>query len=244
LTGVQFMKTKDYVQVTGLIDQTQIYYAANDSGGEMDPHGADERGNPLGGLIFSKAFTNGTWTQAVEWHNFMGGNVFCLKACDPAGPNAASYCQHIYDRIGCQYNAPAAYENGVFLSCLGDDQDFPGVYTGSDGIVSTYQQPAESLGPISTLPYTAKIPASSSCTTYTSSLLYANAPSATIGSSTSVSATPNAKSITRISTGTQASAASSSQTGTPGAAARGASAGAVGSLAAVLGASLFAALAL
>lgn len=67
MTGVQFMKTSAYIQVTGLIKQDQIYIAANDSGGEMDPHGADQRGNPLGGLLFSKAF-NGNFVQAIEWH--------------------------------------------------------------------------------------------------------------------------------------------------------------------------------
>lgn len=36
----------------------------------------------------------------------------------------------------------------------------------------TYQQPAEELGPITTIPYTARIPASSQCTPYTSSAIY------------------------------------------------------------------------
>jgi hypothetical protein len=105
----------------------------------------------------------------------MGSGQFCLKACDPSRPNAANYCQHIYDRIGCAYNAPASYEEGVFESCLGDSQDFPGVYTGANGVVSTYSQPPESLGPISTMPYTAKIPATSQCSIGVSSQLYAGA---------------------------------------------------------------------
>jgi hypothetical protein len=247
LTGVQFIKTSAYVQITGLIKQDQIYIAANDSGGEMDPHGADQRGNPLGGLLFSKAFNGNSFVQAVEWHNFMGGNVFCLKACDPSGPDAARYCEHVFDRIGCKYNAPAAYQDNVFLSCLGENQDFPGVYTGTDGKVTTFQQPPESLGAISTMPYEPKIPATSSCTTYTSAQLYANAPAATISgaSSSVVSSVARSSSNTRTSSGARPSA-SNSQTNstTTGAAARGVSAGAVGSLAGVLGASLFAALAL
>ena len=105
----------------------------------------------------------------------MGGGQFCLKACDPSRPNAANYCQHVFDRIGCAYNAPASYADGIFDSCLGDSQDFPGIYTGADGVVSTYVQPAESLGPISTMPYTPKIPATSSCSTGVSSELYAGA---------------------------------------------------------------------
>jgi len=248
LTGVQFIKTPAYVQITGLIKQEQIYIDPSDSGGELDPHGADQRGNPLGGLLFSKAF-NGNWVQAVEWHNFMGGGAFCLKACDPANADAANFCQHVFDRIGCNYNAPAAYQDGIFLSCLGDNQDFPGVYTGADGKVSTYVQPPESLGPIQTMPYQPKIPATSQCTTFTSAQLYANAPAATISAASSgtsmASASAKTTKATTKTTGTSTrSSASSSPTGTTGAAARGVSAGAVGSLAAVLGASLFAALAL
>lgn len=65
--------------------------------------------------------------------SFMGSNIFCIKACDPAGADAAHYCEHVFDRIGCNYNAPAAYQDAVFESCDGDLQDFPGVYTNSAG---------------------------------------------------------------------------------------------------------------
>lgn len=41
LTGVQFLKTPDYIQIVGFINQTQIDMADGDYGGEMDPHGAD-----------------------------------------------------------------------------------------------------------------------------------------------------------------------------------------------------------
>ena len=72
---------------------------------------------------------------------------------------------------------------------MGDNQDFPGIYT-SDGQVVTYTQPAESLGAISTMPYTPVVPASSSCTTFASADLYKEAislfgtSSATAGAST------------------------------------------------------------
>ncbi|KAJ7484748.1 hypothetical protein FB451DRAFT_1555186 [Mycena latifolia] len=184
LQGVQFMKTPDYVQVVGFIEQTFINMVADDSGGELDPHGADLRGNPLGGLVYSTAFgsDNNTYTQVIEWHNFMGGNQFCFKVCDPAGANAANFCQHIYDRIGCSYNAPNAAQNGTFEACLGDSQDFPGIYT-ENGQVMTYHQPAESLGVISTMPYQPKVPASSSCTPFTSAALFSalGTPSTTAG---------------------------------------------------------------
>ena len=44
---------------------------ANDSGGELDPHGADLRGNPLGGLVYSNAWSGENLTdyqQVIEWH--------------------------------------------------------------------------------------------------------------------------------------------------------------------------------
>ena len=130
---------------------------------------------------------------------FFGGNFFCFKVCDPAGPNAARYCEHIYDRIGCFYNAPNNAQNGTFESCQGDNQDFPGIYTDPTGQIQTYSQPPESLGAISTMPYQPTVPASSNCVTYTSSAIY-NAlptPSATTPPSSSSSVRPTS---TRTST--------------------------------------------
>jgi hypothetical protein len=121
----------------------------------------------------------------------MGNNVFCIKACDPAGKNAASLCQHTYDRMGCAYNAPNAARNGTFESCEGEDQDPPGVYT-SSGKVVTYTQPPESLGPIRSVPYKARVPASSNCATFQSARLFA---ALTSGASVS-SATPSAAAST------------------------------------------------
>ncbi|KAG5640748.1 hypothetical protein DXG03_007317 [Asterophora parasitica] len=190
LTGLQFTKTPDYVQIVGFLTQNNVNLQPDDFGGEMDPHGADLRGNPLGGLMYSNAFgTNkNAYTQVIEWHNFIGSNAFCLKVCDPAGPNAAQYCQHIYDRIGCAYNAPNNAQNNVFESCLGDNQDFPGVYV-ENGVTKTYTQPPESLGPISTIPYVARVPASSSCTPFQSSALFAAAATVLPPATTSASAT-------------------------------------------------------
>ncbi|KAG7451468.1 uncharacterized protein BT62DRAFT_916469 [Guyanagaster necrorhizus] len=186
LKGVQFIRTPGYLQVTGFIDQTKINIQDGDYGGELDPHGADLRGNPMGGLMYTTGWSsdNSTYTQAIEWHNFMGGNAFCFKICDPSGPNPADLCQHIYDRIGCAYNAPNNAQQGVFESCQGDNQDPPGIYT-SGGVVMTYTQPAESLGPITSIPYTARIPASSNCVSFASSALYTDGPTVTTTSSTS-----------------------------------------------------------
>lgn len=180
LQGVQLIKTPNYIQIAGFIDQTQVNIAANDYGGELDPHGADLRGNPLGGLMYSNAFpsnggNNDSYQQVIDWTNFMGGNGFCMKVCDPAGQNQQALCQNIYDRLGCAYNAPNNAQKGVFEVCDGDDMSPVGVYT-TNGATSTYFQPAESLGPITTVPYTATPAPSSNCVTYASTALYTGQP--------------------------------------------------------------------
>jgi len=218
ITGVQFMKTPDYVQVTGFITQELINIQKDDSGGELDPHGADQRGNPLGGLLFSNAW-GGQFTQAVEWHNFMGGGTFCLKACDPAGAHAADYCQHIFDRIGCQYNAPAAYVDGKFESCDGDNQDFPGIYT-ENGAVVTYTQPPESLGAIQSMPYTARVPASSNCVAHDVATLWSGAPAATALPSSSTGTVTRTSSRTISTIRASGAAAASTTTSKPNGASR------------------------
>lgn len=47
LTGVQFLKAPSYVLVAGTINQAGVNINSTDTGGEMDPHGADEVGTPL-----------------------------------------------------------------------------------------------------------------------------------------------------------------------------------------------------
>ncbi|TRM69842.1 hypothetical protein BD626DRAFT_448002 [Schizophyllum amplum] len=208
LTGVQFMRTSAYVQVIGFIDQTKINIQDGDYGGELDPHGADLRGNPMGGLVYSTAFgpDNNTYTQMIEWHNFMGGNAFCFKVCDPSNEHAADYCQHVYDRIGCAYNAPNNAQDKVFESCEGELQDYPGVYTGDDGQTTTYTQPAESLGAITTMPYQPRVPASSNCVSFESTALYTEAAKASGSSSAS---SGSGGSLEASSTGNSAAASGS-----------------------------------
>jgi len=194
ITGVQWLYAKNYVQAVGFIDQTQVSLAATDQGGELDPHGADEQGNPLGGIVFSNGFgttantfdsalhahQNGssTYTQVIEWIDFIGGGIFCLKMCNPAGPNAAKLCDHIYDRVGCTYNALADYNNinGTFQVCDSDDMTPPGVYT-VNGQTTTWTQGPEGV-PV-TPPYTTSIPPSSNCHTYASTDLFAAAATVT-----------------------------------------------------------------
>lgn len=147
-----------------------------------------------------------------------------MKACDPAGPNAAHFCEHIYDRIGCQYNAPAAYVDGVFESCEGESQDYPGIYTDASGAVQTYTQPPESLGAISTIAYTARMPKSSNCVPATSSAIYTGLPSvagaaatsaaASTGSSAAAAATTGAAGTSKAAAGTTTRASAASASGT------------------------------
>lgn len=70
ITGLQHLRTPDYIQVVGFIDQTKINMKAGDFGGEMDPHGADLRGNPMGGILYSNIWT-GDYVQAVEWTKYV-----------------------------------------------------------------------------------------------------------------------------------------------------------------------------
>lgn len=156
--------------------------------------------------------------RADPYISFIGGNAFCFKACDPAGPDAARLCEHRYDRIGCAYNVPNNAKNGVFEACKGDNMDpvggalspfvlliallmLPTVYTDASGAVQTYTQPDESLGPISTMPYTAKVPQSSECRAFQSAAVYTGLPKPT---STPTPTSSSAAGVTGTSKGTAA----------------------------------------
>jgi hypothetical protein len=114
----------------------------------------------------------------------MGGSAFCMKLCDPKGKNPGGYCQNIYDRLGCVYNALNNAKNGTFKVCDGQDMTPPGLYTGASGATQTYFQPPESLGPITSVPCTPVVPASSNCVTYHSTNLYTALPTPTGGATT------------------------------------------------------------
>ncbi|EIN04085.1 carbohydrate-binding module family 13 protein [Punctularia strigosozonata HHB-11173 SS5] len=138
LKGVHFVRTPDYVQVTGVGDFTKINVKKGDAGGELDPHGADSRGNPIGGLVYGDTF--GANLQYHEWTSFISDTEFCFRAC--VGPNARENCQHIYDEMGCYWNMPANYDAGVFESCKADDDLPMGVYGTSTWHQGTSPTPA------------------------------------------------------------------------------------------------------
>ncbi|KAF5334812.1 hypothetical protein D9611_012942 [Ephemerocybe angulata] len=58
LKGVQWMKTPDYVQAVGFIDQTFLNMLPEDWGGEMDPHGADLACTLPGSRLHASAASN------------------------------------------------------------------------------------------------------------------------------------------------------------------------------------------
>ncbi|KAG8907631.1 hypothetical protein FRB99_003093 [Tulasnella sp. 403] len=173
ITGAHWVQTPDYVQVTGIGDFTKIGIPASDSGGELDPHGADGNGNPIGGLVFGNSY-GGSYIQYHEWTNFMSSTEFCIRACKP-GPNAAALCQHIYDLQGCHWNMPGNYDGGYFESCFGDTGLPMGVY-GS----STWQQ---GTGPT---PDPHPAPPSSSCVRVASLTSYSPLPTASYSTSVTI----------------------------------------------------------
>ncbi|KIY73299.1 hypothetical protein CYLTODRAFT_428616 [Cylindrobasidium torrendii FP15055 ss-10] len=188
ITGAHFVKSADFVQITGVGDLTKLNIPAGDAGGELDPHGADGNGNPIGGLVFSTAF--GGLQQIHEWTNFMAADQFCFRACDPAGKDPAAYCQHIYDVMGCGWNMPANYDPGLFESCDADSGEPMGVYGGS-----TFHQ-----GDAAT-PEPHPVPASSNCK---------NEPTIANGAATPATATVTGGSKASSSGVSQSSVASSS----------------------------------
>jgi len=187
ITGAHFVQTPNYVQLTGIGDLTQINIPAGDAGGELDPHGADGNGNPIGSLVFTTAFT-GQPEQAHEWTDFVSATQFCFRVCHDSA-QAPALCNHIYDTMGCAWNMPGDYTAG-FTSCRGDDDLPMGVYG-----TSTFFQGQPST------PAAHPAAATSSCTTISS-----------ISNSVSIAIATNTSSVaksTATATGAGASKTSS-----------------------------------
>ncbi|KAF9048889.1 carbohydrate-binding module family 13 protein [Panaeolus papilionaceus] len=148
LQGVHFVKTPEYVQVTGVGNFTKINVPKGDSGGEMDNRGADGKGNPIGGLLYGNSFGSGL--QFHEWTTFLSDGEFCVRAC--VGARAKQLCNHIYDVMGCYWNIPANYNRNQYEECDGNAATPMGVY----GTSTWYQGVSPTPGPHSA-------PASSNC---------------------------------------------------------------------------------
>lgn len=73
ITAAQFLVTPAYIEVVGMYQQNATDMNPTDSGGEEDPHGADNLGNPLGSWVGSTNFTGGDGTDPVQATSWVGG---------------------------------------------------------------------------------------------------------------------------------------------------------------------------
>lgn len=139
VTAAHFVKTPLYVQIMALGDFTRIGIKANDSGGELDPHGQTNKGNPIGGNVTSNISGKDVFYE--EWMNYVGHDILCFRVCtagsDQATPQAE--CQHTLDEMGCTWVMPGNYDNDAFDSCDADPAYPPGLYV-DNGSTSTFQQ--------------------------------------------------------------------------------------------------------
>ncbi|EJU04690.1 hypothetical protein DACRYDRAFT_20341 [Dacryopinax primogenitus] len=207
ITGAHWVQTPLYVQITGFGDLTKLNIPAGDGGGELDPHSWTGLGNPQGGLVFGTTF--GGIQQYHEWTNFMSADEFCFRACVD-GPEATTYCQHVYDEQGCEWNMPANYDIGTFTSCQADDGAPMGVY-GSSTWDSNCQHTACAGG----TPSAQAAPSSSMCSSVNSiSNLAAVAPTATATGpftfDSAALASSNSVASTAVTTSTTSSSSTSS----------------------------------
>jgi hypothetical protein len=90
---LQFVKTPLYVQIYGFFDGTKINIPYGDDGGELDPHGAENLGNPVGGNVTSNITGQDVFYE--EWMSFMSYNQYCLRICtaEDANYTAALMCE-------------------------------------------------------------------------------------------------------------------------------------------------------
>ncbi|KAK6904870.1 hypothetical protein I204_08492 [Kwoniella mangroviensis CBS 8886] len=207
IKGAHFVKVESekvsYVQVTGNGDLTKLLIPAGDEGGELDPHSWTGLGNPQGGLVFTNAFS-GSYEQTHEWTSFMSSDEFCIRACRD-GPNAAAYCEHIYDVLSCGFTIPGDMGDG-FDQCLGAPTDeAPGVY---DGVKFHQDDP--------TTPAPHPAGATSQCTPYstigggTANVAAVTQLASVQSSSTSASASASASNSSSSASSTSASGSGSS----------------------------------
>lgn len=140
-TGLQFIKTDFYTQIMGFGDFTKLNIPKGDYGGELDPHGAQGLGNPIGGNITVNV--NGEDRNVEEWMMFMSYNQFCVRACTNSNATypAARMCEHKLDVMGCQFVMPGNYQfDGKFESCDADVAYPPGWYPSVNGGVTSFSK--------------------------------------------------------------------------------------------------------
>ena len=140
VTAAHFVKTPLYIQLMALGDFTRIGIQAGDEGGELDPHGATNMGNPIGGNVTSNISGEDVFYE--EWMNYVSYQQVCIRVCI-AGSDVAPTpleCQHTLDEMGCNWVMPGNYANNSFDTCEGDSAYPPGLYPEGNGQTSTFQQ--------------------------------------------------------------------------------------------------------
>ncbi|KAL1410770.1 hypothetical protein Q8F55_001712 [Vanrija albida] len=220
------IKTPMYVQIHGFWDGTRVNIPAGDSGGELDPHGEKNLGNPIGGNVTTNLAT-GTDTFYEEWMSFISYDQFCLRICTAGTDkvNAGLMCEHKLDIMGCRFvmAIPDLYSsNGTFTFCEGEPAAPPGLYPLPNGEYSTFRQrwtdkanpPQYTVGDLVTPGAPAFWPKTSNCQTFSSisngidpaNFLVKNAPTV------HVSGTGSAAAVTGLSTTTPATVTTPSST--------------------------------
>ena len=139
VTAVHFVKTPLYVQVMARGDFTKIGFKSGDTGGELDPHGATGKGNPVGGNVTSNV--SGKDVHYQEWMNYIGHNIMCFRVCTAGSDKAPPQkeCEHEFDEVGCPWIMPGDYTNNKFDTCEADAAYPPGLYV-TGGSTSSFQQ--------------------------------------------------------------------------------------------------------
>lgn len=74
IQGAHMVHTSQFVQITGKLKQTSLNIPDGDAGGEYDPHGADGKGNPIGGIVVGRG-KDGRIVQFTEWTEFIRSDM-------------------------------------------------------------------------------------------------------------------------------------------------------------------------
>lgn len=176
IKSAHFIKTAAYAQVYGTWDGTKINIVAGDTGGELDPHGAENLGNPIGGNVTSN--WGGSDVFYEEWMSFVSSTTFCFRVCTAVvnGVTTAEECEHKLDLLGCGWvmAIPNDAADPGFTSCDGDVAVAPGRYPLPDGSTSTFAQrftytangTPVTIGQTATPAAPALYPSTSNCVTY------------------------------------------------------------------------------
>jgi len=248
IQAAHYIKTPLYVQISGFWDGTKVNIPYGDSGGELDPWGAENLGNPVGGNATSNVEGRDVWY--MQWMSFISFDQYCLRICtaENATNTAELQCEHELDIMGCQFvMAIGDYysSNNTFTSCDGAAAAPPGLYPLANGSTSTFRQRYTgsytqggsvgyfTVGQTVTPSAPAWIPATSNCFTYstisngvnTANWLVASAPSTLSGGSTLAVGNVASTSMSRPS---MASASATSSSGSGSASRSGSSSSGVG----------------